>query len=67
MQATGAEVRPRTTNAAGAARQIGVSEWLVRKLAKGGTLRSVRAGGRLLFTQEAIDEFLAGGGNADDA
>jgi len=48
-----------TYSAAEAARALGVSEWLVRRLVASGDLPSRRLGTRLVIPKRALDAWLA--------
>ena len=53
-------VNPLVVDVKHAAALLNVSDRTVWKLAKGGTLKTVRVGGRVFFPIKAIESFVAG-------
>lgn len=51
-------IAPVTFDVASASQMLGVSEYLIRKLVREGRLPHIRLGVRILFRQQAIDQFL---------
>lgn len=47
-----------TLSAADAAKYLGISYWLITQLVKRGELPCAKVGGRLLFRQSSLDDFL---------
>ena len=54
-----APIERRTVDASTLARQLGVSERFVYKLAASGELHAVRLAGRVLFPADLVDQLLA--------
>lgn len=48
-----------TMTAKEAATYLGISYWLVLEMVKRGSLKSIRAGSRVLFRKSALDDWMA--------
>ena len=52
------EVKSATLNAKQAANYIGISYWTILSLARKGLIKHFRAGKKLLFRQQSLDEWM---------